>query len=85
MAKKFMTSSGSIGTSGANTSIKRIVISGNHATEMGSISIQTGGSGGTVVVTFYVQAGDTIPIRLPNLVGDYISLTNCNCLVEYYK
>jgi len=87
MAHKYLAASGAVGASGDNNQAWRIVINGTDpgATDPGTVVLKTGGSGGTTQCSFKVLFGDSSQFKLPNIVFDYVTLTDAGCLVEYYK
>lgn len=86
MQNTSLTSSGAISTSGNNTRVYKVVVAGDHATNIGSLTLKTGGSGGTQVgPRIFVRAGETVEINLPGLVADYATLADVEVLIGFAK
>lgn len=87
MAQKYLTTSTSVGDSGSQTIGKRIFITGDQAVNtVGTVTLLTGGSGGTAVWKAYMDGGSCGQFDLPsNLVFDYVTIANVEVCIEYYK
>jgi len=87
MASKYMTSSGAVGASGDYNMASRILVNGVDpgATDPGTVLLKQGGSSGTTVLTIKIAFGSSDQFTLPNLVFDYVTLTDASCLIEYFK
>jgi len=87
MAHKYIAASAAVGASGDNNQAWRIVINGTDpgATDPGTVVLKSGGSSGTTQCSFKIAFGDSSQFNLPNIVFDYVTLTDAACLIEYYK
>lgn len=87
MAWKYLAASGAIGTINQEHRVKKLTINGTDpgATDPGTVTLKTGGTSGTTQVEFKVLFGHTEQFTLPNMIADYINLTDAKCIVEFYK
>jgi hypothetical protein len=86
MAQKYLTASAAIGTSGSQTIARKIFVTGDQAVNtIGTVALSTGGSGGTVVWKCYMDGGSNGQFTLPNIVCDYVTISNVEVNIEYYK
>jgi len=86
MASKYMTASGAVGASGDNNQASRIFITGDKAVAtVGTISLKQGGSGGTDVWKAYMDGGSCGQFSIPNIVFDYVTISNVEICIEFYK
>ena len=86
MANKYMTASGAVGASGDNNQASRIFITGDQAVAtVGTISLKQGGSGGTDVWKAYMDGGSCGQFTIPNIVFDYVTISNVEVCLEFYK
>ena len=87
MAHKYLEASAAVGASGDYNIAYRILVNGTDpgALDPGTIELRQGGAAGSVILTIKTQFGHSDQFELPNLVFDYITLTDAFCLIEYYK
>jgi hypothetical protein len=87
MATKYMTASAALGASGAHVKGSRIFITGDQAVgTVGTLELKTGGAAGSTVWKAYMDGGSCGQYRLPaNLVFDYVTISNVEICIEYYK
>lgn len=87
MAAKIVNTSGAFATSGSNTRVLGLILTGTAAVDtVGTAVIKTGGTGGTeATTTFYVDGGKTVQLDLRgfNVIGDFITLANCASMVHF--
>jgi hypothetical protein len=83
MQNKTLTSSGAIGTSGANVRVYKVILAGGAT--LGTLTLKTGGSGGTQVGPILQVQNGTEEINLPGLVCDYATIANCEVLIGFAK
>lgn len=86
MAAKLLTSSGAFATSGTNARVLGLILTGTHATTIGTAVVKAGGSSGTnVTITHYVGPGETVQIDLRGygVIGDYLTLSNAQGHVHF--
>lgn len=86
MASKYMTASAAVGSSGDNNSASRIFVTGDQAVNtIGTVSLQTGGASGTTVWKCYADGGTSGQFSIPNIVFDYVTISNVEICIEYFK
>lgn len=86
MATVYKEASAAIGTSGGQTKGKRILVSGSHATNIGTAELKTGGAAGTTVWKVFMGPGEAHQFELPaNIVFDYLTIADVVVTLEYYK
>jgi len=86
MASKYMTASGAVGASGDNNQASRIFITGDQAVNtVGTVSLKQGGSAGTDVWKAYADGGTSGQFSIPNIVFDYVTISNVEICLEFYK
>ena len=86
MANKYMTASDAVGASGDYNIASRIFITGDQAVgTVGTVSLKQGGSGGTDVWKAYMDGGGCGQFSIPNLVFDYVTISNVEICIEYFK
>jgi hypothetical protein len=86
MPSKYMTASAAIGSSGDNNVATKILVSGDQAVNtVGTVELKQGGSSGTTVWKCYMDGGSNGQFSIPNLVFDYVTISNVEICLEYYK
>ena len=86
MASKYMTASAGIGSSGDNNVASRIFVTGDQAVNtIGTVILKTGGTSGTAVWKCYMDGGGSGQFSLPNLVFDYVTISNVEVCIDYFK
>lgn len=85
MAWKNTAASAAFAASGSETRVQKLIISGSHATTIGTAILKTGGTGGTAQIgPLYVGPGETIQIDIPYVKADFITLSNALAVVEFH-
>jgi len=72
MANKLLTTSGAFATSGDNRRVYRVTMG---ATDAGSLTLKTGGTGGTITWVCYSAANESVQLKVPGIVADYATIT----------
>jgi len=82
-----MTASAAVGASGDYNQCHKLLVSGVDpgATDPGTVALKQGGASGTTVFSCRILFGHSDQFTLPNIVFDYVTLTDASVVIEYYK